>query len=76
MKKIHKNRRGSKAVFIFFMTINLIKAPVTRIPRRLLIYQTLGRIKVSTTAITIDRKIEMTIIKRVLFRKIEVISIK
>ena len=76
MKKIQRKRRGNKAVLIFFMTMNLIKAPATSIPRRLLIYHTLGRMITSTTAIAMDRMIEIKIIKGVLLRKIDVISIK
>jgi len=76
MKKIQRNRRGNIAVLIFFMTINLTRAPATSIPRRLLMYHTLGRMKTSTIAIVMARMTEITIIRGVLLRKMEVISIK
>jgi hypothetical protein len=76
MKKTHRKRRGKRAVLIFFMTINLTNAPATSIPKRLLIYHALGRMKTSTTAIVMARMIEKTIIRGVLLRKMDVISIK
>lgn len=76
MKKSHRKRRGNRAVLIFLMTMNLINEPATRIPRRLLIYQTSGKITTSTTAIPIERMIERIMMRGVLFRNIEVMSMK
>jgi hypothetical protein len=61
MKNIHKNRSGKRADFSFLITINLIKAPATKIPRRSLIYHTSGRIRTSTIAIDTERMIETAI---------------
>jgi len=56
--------------------MNLIKAPPTRIPRMLLMYQKLERIKASTAARVTDKIIEIITIRGVLLRQIEVRSIK
>jgi len=76
IKNNHKNRSGKTADFSFLITINFIKAPATRTPRRLLIYQTSGRIKISTTIRVIDKIIEIKTIRRPLLRQTEVRSIK
>jgi hypothetical protein len=60
----------------FLITINLINAPATKIPKRLLIYQTSGRMTTSITAISKARIVEIAMIRGVLFRNIDVISIK
>lgn len=76
IKNSHKNKSGNKADFSFLITINFIRAPATKMPRRLFIYQTSGRIRISTIAIATERIIETAMIWGVLLRKIEVKSIK
>ena len=56
--------------------MNFIKAPATKIPRRLLIYQTSGRTKTSTAARETDKIIEIITIRGALLRQIEVRSMK
>ena len=76
IKNNHKNRIGRKADFSFLITMNFIKAPATKIPRRLLIYQTSGRTKTSTAARETDKIIEIITIRGALLRQIEVRSMK